>query len=106
MLAWAYRSGTVELCVCVCVCMIPTWSIEEIFDLEAEQRGRDARLIVCLSCYRLQPKHIVVQRLWQSLSWIWTKDEEIKKDKKTEKGEKEHVERKRTGQTKKWFKHI
>lgn len=78
----------VELCVCLCVCVIPTWSIEEIFDLEAEQRGRDARFIVHLSCYCLQPKHIIVQRLWQSLSWVWTKDKQIKKEKKEEKRSK------------------
>ena len=64
--------------------MIPTWSVEEIFDLEAEQRGRDARFIVHLSCYCLQPKHIVVQRLWQSLSWICIKGDEIKNRKKEE----------------------
>lgn len=84
MLACVYRSLEIvcaEQCIWECVCMIPTWSIQEIFDLEAEQRWRDACFIVHLSCYCLQPKHIVVQRLWQGLSWVWMKDEWIK-DKK------------------------
>lgn len=55
---------------CVYVCVIPTSSIEEIFDLQAEQRKRNACFTVCLSSYRLQPKHIVIQRLRQRLSWI------------------------------------
>lgn len=71
-------------CVQQCVFMIPTWSIQEIFDLETEKRGRDARFIVHLSCYCLQPKHIVVQSFWQGLSWVWIKDEGIKKAKKEE----------------------
>lgn len=76
-------------CVFACVCVIPTWSIQEIFDLEAEQRGRDARFIVHLSCYCLQPKHIIVQRLWQSLSWVWTKKiNKLRKRKKRRKGVK------------------
>lgn len=77
-------SNNVFVRVYVCVCMIPTRSIEEIFDLEGEQRGRDARFAVYLSCYCLQPKHVVVQRLWQSLSWVWMKDEEMKKGGKTQ----------------------
>lgn len=64
--------------------MIPTWSIEKIFDLEAEQRGRDASFTVRLSCYCLQPKHIIVQRLWETLSWVWGKEEHIKKEFKVE----------------------
>lgn len=72
-----------------CACMTLTRSVEEIFDLEAEQGGRNARFTVYLSCYCLQPKHIVVQRLWQSLSWVWMKDEEIKRKKKEVKMGKE-----------------
>lgn len=67
---------------CVELCVIPTWSIEKIFDLEAEQRGRDASFTVRLSCYCLQPKHIIVQRLWETLSWVWEKGEHIKKESK------------------------
>ena len=60
------------------VCVNPTWTIEEIFDLEAQQRGRDAGFIVHLSCYCMQPQHIIIQWLWQSLSCVWKKVETIK----------------------------
>lgn len=63
---------------CAHACVNPTWTIEEIFDLEAQQRGRDAGFIVHLSCYCMQPQHIIVQRLWQRLSCVWKKDETVK----------------------------
>lgn len=60
------------------MCIAPTWPVEEIFDPKAKQRGRDARFTVHFPCYCLQPKHIIVQRLWQRLPWVWMKYKQIK----------------------------
>lgn len=54
------------------MCVNPTWSIEEVFDLEAKQRRRDTRFTVSLCGHSLQPVDAVVQGFWESFSWVWT----------------------------------
>ena len=53
-----------HICVCVCVlasmCVCCTWAVEEVFDLQEEQRRRDAGPAVCLAPCRLEPRHGVV----------------------------------------------
>lgn len=61
------------------MCETLTWSVEEIFDLEAEQRRRHTCFTVNLCSHRLHPADVVVQGLWESFSWVWTTKDRPKK---------------------------